>query len=156
MRGLNLASGREVGLLAAIRVGDVARTDYPRVLPSATLAELRPAIAHAPHNELFVVDPDGRLVGTITLADLADAAFDPSMDALLNAADVARRRPTVLAATDSLNAAIRTMEEAGEEHVAVVADRTSMRMIGVVHEIDAMAAYNRALIAARAEERGEG
>jgi hypothetical protein len=28
-------------------------------------------------------------------------------------------------------------------------------MVGVVHEIDAMAAYNRALIAARAEERGE-
>jgi chloride channel protein, CIC family len=156
LRGLNLSSGREVGLLAAIHVADVARTDYPRVSPSATLAELRPAIAHAPHNELFVVDNDGRLVGTITLADLADAAFDASMDTLLNAADVARRRPTVLAAGDGLNAAIRTMEEAGEEHVAVVADRAGMRMVGVVHEIDAMAAYNRALIAARAEERGEG
>jgi CIC family chloride channel protein len=47
------------------------------------------------------------------------------------------------------------MNRTGEEHFAVVADRESRRVVGFVHQVDVMAAYNRALIAARAEERGE-
>ena len=43
--------------------------------------------------ELFVVREAGRLFGTITLADLSEAAFDPAVDGLINAGDVARLGP---------------------------------------------------------------
>ena len=37
----------------------------------------------------------------------------------------------------------------------MVEDRTDRRVVGFVHEHDVMLAYHRALLQARAEERGE-
>ena len=56
---------------------------------------------------------------------------------------------------DSLQQALKTMRTAGEEHLAVVENHETMRLVGFVHEIDVMQVYNRALIDARREERGE-
>ena len=109
----------------------------------------------APHGELFVVDENGALTGTITLEDLADGAFDHSIDDVVNARDVARLHPPVLEAEASSDHALKMMQDTGEEHVAVVENRDSMKLVGFIHEIDVMFIYNRALLEARREERGE-
>ena len=54
-----------------------------------------------------------------------------------------------------LEGALKMMQDTGEEHVAVVADRKSMKLVGFLHEIDVMLIYNRALLDARREERGD-
>jgi len=154
-RGLNLRGGREAGLLADLRIMDVMKRNFVAVPPSTHVDELREKLQIAPHGLLFVVNEDGTLHGTITLGDLADAAFDTSMDVLINAADVARTHPPVLARHDNLEAAFTLMESEGEEHVAVVDDHDGMRVVGMLDEVDVILAYNRALIRARAEERGE-
>ncbi len=77
-----------------------------------------------------------------------------SLDALLNAADVARRHPPVAEAGDGIDRALRLMREVGEEHLAVVESRETMRPVGFLHQVDVMVAYNRALMEARREERG--
>ena len=86
---------------------------------------------------------------------MADAAFDTSVNGLINAADVTRTHPPVLTPEVDLDAAIKLMEDVHEEHIAVVADKQGMRLVGVVNEVEVMLAYNRALMRARAEERGE-
>ena len=40
-------------------------------------------------------------------------------------------------------------------HLPVVEDREGLILLGVAHEHEVMAAYHRALVQARAEERGE-
>ncbi|MHA1108965.1 MAG: chloride channel protein, partial [Alphaproteobacteria bacterium] len=92
-RGLNLSGGREAGLLSDLKISDVMKREFTSVPPSMHLHEMREVLQAAPHALLFVVNDDGTLHGTVTLADLADAAFDTSMDALINAADVARTHP---------------------------------------------------------------
>ena len=153
-RGLSLRGGRETALLAETGIGDVMRTDYTAVAPSMPVAALRERLQTAPHGLLFVVEGDGTLFGTITLSDLSEAAFDTALDSLVNAVDVARTRPLVLTPDADLESALKAMEQAHEEHVAVVSDTDAMKMIGVVHELDVILAYNRALMRARAEERG--
>jgi CIC family chloride channel protein len=74
---------------------------------------------------------------------------------VVNARDVARLHPPSLSAGDTLEGALKMMQDTGEEHVAVVEDRTSMKLVGFLHEIDVMLIYNRALLDARREERGE-
>ena len=74
---------------------------------------------------------------------------------MVNARDVARLHPPVLSSDNSLERALEMMESTGEEHVGVVEDRESMKLVGFIHEIDVMAVYNRALLEARREERGE-
>jgi len=154
VRRVDLDGGPEGRLLGDIRAADLMSTDYAAVPASAAMPEIRERLLTAPHAELFVVDDDGTLHGTIRLADLSEAAFDSSLDELLNAADVARRHPPVAEAQGGLDQALRLMRESGEEHLAVVETRESMRLVGFLHQVDVMLAYNRALMAARREERG--
>ena len=72
-RGINLKGGREIGLLSQVHVSDVMKRDYAAVRPDATLEEMHDRLRTARYGELFVLDADDRLVGVVTVADLAHA-----------------------------------------------------------------------------------
>jgi CIC family chloride channel protein len=154
-RGIDLDGGPEGRMLEDIRVADVMSADFAAVSASAGMREVRERLLTAPHAELFVVDGNGLLVGTITLAELSAEALDGLLDGLLNAADVARRHPPVAAADGAIDRALRAMRDSGEEHIAVVESGGSMRLVGYLRQVDVMVAYNRALMAARREEPGD-
>ena len=154
-RGINLRGGRETGLMTATRVADVMSPRFSAVPLNLAINGVREKLLSAPHGELFVVAEGDRLCGTITLADLADGAFDHSLDDVVNAGDVARLHPPTLQAGDSLDQALKKMQTVGEEHIAVVESNETMVLVGFIHEIDVMLVYNRALLEARREERGE-
>ena len=154
-RGVNIRGRRETGLMATTKVKNVMSLKYTPIMQELNINGVREKLLTAPHGELFVVDENGALTGTITLEDLADGAFDHSIDDVVNARDVARLHPPVLEAEASLDRALKMMQDTGEEHVAVVENRDSMKLVGFIHEIDVMFVYNRALLEARREERGE-
>ena len=155
-RGLNIRRGREAGLLAQIQVGDVMTTSaFSKVALSLPINDLREKLQTAPHGQLVVVDENGVIRGTIMLSDLSYAAFDHSVDSLLNAIDVMRTDPPVLTPDTDLDGALKLMEDVHEEHIAVVDSKDNMKLVGVVNEVEVMLAYNRALMRARAEEHGE-
>lgn len=155
-RGLNIRRGREAGLLAQIHVGDVMTTSaFSKVALDVPIGDLREKLLTAPHGQLVVVDEGGIIRGTITLSDLSDAAFDHSVDSLLKAVDVMRTGPPVLTPDTDLDGALKLMESVHEEHIAVVDGKSTMKLVGVVNEVEVMLAYNRALMRARAEEHGE-
>ena len=154
-RGLDLKEGVEATLLRAITVEDVMSPECETVRRATGLPELRGLLQNAPSGRVFVVREGGAMFGTVTFADLSEVAFDAEMDDLVNAGDVARRNPPVVAVDDHLQAAIRCFRESGEQHVAVVRDLDSMVVVGCLHERDVMAAFNRALVERRREERGD-
>ena len=153
-RGVNLARGREMGFLAEVHIGDVMTKKYIHVGRETPVAELREKLHKTPNAQLFVLDERGALVGTIGLADVAEAVFDPSLDGIVNAADVTRPNPPVLMRETDLEVAIKLMEDVHEEHIAVVEDTDTMQMIGVVHEVEVILAYNNAIVRPREEEHG--
>lgn len=154
-RGLDLQGGHDMAALRSLRVQDLMRRDHVAVAADAPLATLRDRLRLAPLNEVFVIDADGRLVGTVTLAELGDAAFDHGSDNGRCAADVARRSPPVLAVSDDLQKAMRRFAEVDEGLLGVVDEPEGGRLIGCLHERDVMRAYNAALVTLRAEEHGE-
>jgi len=154
-RGLDLQAGHDMAALRSLRVHDLERDDHVTVRTDANCEVIRDGLRRAPQNELFVLDDQDKLVGTITLADLGEVAFDKSHDREYCAADLARRSPPVLARTDDLQRAVGRFAEAEEGILAVVDDPKSMRLVACLHERDVMRAYNQALIKLRAEEHGE-
>ena len=153
-RGLDLKDGRSQTLLQSIRVAAVMKPDFSAVSPSALMIEVRDALQKSRYAEIFVVDDEGSLHGTITLPDLFDSAFDTELDAVINAEDVVRHNPPVLTPEDTLDDALSVMDAADEEHIAVVHDKSSMIVAGFVHKLDVVTAYNQAVLKARAEEQG--
>lgn len=153
-RGHNLRDGLEVALLRSLKVRDVLSSAGELVTLGVGLPDIRSMLQNSDTGELFVVSDDGGLFGTITLADMSEFAFDPELDQLITASDVARRHPPVLAAADDLETAMTTMRDTGEEYIAVVENRDNLKFLGCVREGRVMSAYNRALVENRREERG--
>lgn len=154
-RGLDPKHGGEHQMLRSIRIRDVMEQDFEIVAPDAPMRDVREKLQRSHHGELFVVDHDGKLHGTITLPDMSESAFDTSRDALLHAEDVSRLHPPVLEPHDMLEKAIRRMDAVHEEQIAVVKNTTSMEVVGVVRQVAVMNAYNTAIMKAHAAERGE-
>jgi CIC family chloride channel protein len=154
-RGIDVKGGFETEVMRSIPLEQVLKDDGTTVSPSTPLQELRDRLQATPFGELFVVDDDGRLFGTITLADLSESAFDHTMDDLINAGDVARLHPPYLTPKENLDAAMQLMTETAEEHIAVVESSITMQYIGCIHQRDVMTAYSRALVRMRHEEHGE-
>ncbi|MEQ8391906.1 MAG: chloride channel protein [Thalassospira sp.] len=154
-RGLSTRWGREMNLLRMMKVADIMKREYETVPLTEGLPTVREKLINAPYSELFVIDENGKLHGTITLTDLRHAAFDPTLGEEVTAGEVARSKPPVLYRTDSIEQAIRLMEQTGEEHLPVLNSEEERQMIGFVHEKDAMMAYNNALLELHSEERGD-
>ena len=152
-RGVDINGRVEHDLLRTEQVSALMSKSFSSVPLSTRLADLRLHLRTAPYNELFVVSDDGQLFGSIMLRDLdEEAAFDHTLDNLVIAADVARRNPPMLEASDNLQDAISLMETVNEEHIPVVNNRRDRHLIGFVHEKDVMLAYNKALVRLHREE----
>ena len=85
---------------------------------------------------------------------MSEFALEPELDHLVAACDVARRQPPMLAGDDDLDVALQVMRESDEDTIAVVDDREEMKFLGCVREGRVMAAYNKALLDYRRDERG--
>jgi CIC family chloride channel protein len=152
-RGLDIAGGREHHILRRRRVGELASDRYHVLAAEAGPAAISEALAAARFPDFLVIDADGRLVGLVGFAELRAATGGEG--AAATAGELAQDGRLVLAAGDDLDTALGRMEAAMAETVAVVADHADRRPIGVLQQKDLLIAYNRALLQARAEERGE-
>lgn len=151
-RGIDLKGEFESEALKAHRIRQVMESDTKPVLSDTCINDVRSLLQASPAGELFVVDEQSVLQGTITLADMHEMAFDHTHDDTAKASDVSRRHAPMLCGEDDLGAALELMQETGEDHIAVVESLESMRFIGCVHHRDVMSAYNRALAHSRHEE----
>jgi CIC family chloride channel protein len=147
-------TGRERGLLRAERVEKLMVRDYAACEPETKGAELIHRLAKAPGGMLFVVDGERRLLGAIAVGGANDALFDTARAEPATAAEI-MRRPPVLEAAQDLEAALAASEHAPDSPSAGVDSRERMSMVGVIHERHVRLAYERLLLAARREERGE-
>ncbi len=151
-RGLDLESGLEAVHLRTVRVIQIMSSDSETVAVDMKLQDVRDRLQRSHMGKLFVVRGD-ELIGTVTLADLSEAAFNHDFDEIVKAIDVAHLHPPVLSADDDLTTALKVMQETGEEHIAVVNNTKSMKFLGCLHERDVMQSYNQALLKRRREER---
>lgn len=153
-RGIDLAARRDQSLLRARRIGEAMRREVVTVGLDADLEQLKSVFLHR-HLPIFVTDEDGRLHGSIAFEDLADAAFAAEQEPPPTARDLVHRIPVALMPEDDLEIALRMCEMNGEEHMPVVDNGEDLKVIGEVRYQDLLLAYNRALLQARAVERGE-
>lgn len=144
-RGVDVSGMREARVLKSMRVTDVMDRVFQAVRPEAPLVDVRRLLQHAPHGELFVIDGDGRLVGTIRFHELMQATLDGGDEAPPTALDIARRETPMLLADDTLDEALKILEAQDEHHIPVVRSAADHTFVGLVHERDVVLALNRAL-----------
>jgi CIC family chloride channel protein len=154
-RGLRLRAGRIDHLLQSSHVGEIMSSEFEVIPRDAPVAKIRQIVQTSAYGDFMVIGDDGEFVGSLTFADLKGVAFDDEYDNLVKANDIARTKTPVLYANDTLEGALKVMDGSGEDVLPVVEDAEGKKVIGIVHHKAALAAYNRALLQARAEEHDE-
>lgn len=142
-RGVELHAPDDAGVLRRLFVRDVMDDDVVTIPASAPLPEILDWVVRSRHSELFVLNGEGRLIGSISLSDLRRLVLD--QDALrhvLVAEDLATPgRPTVTP-DDDLETLMQVLGHGELEEVAVVDRDDPRRVVGCVTSQHAIGAYN--------------
>ncbi len=152
-RGLNVSSGHDQAVLQGMSVARVMRMNVPSMVDSEPIADLSRRLRDAPHGEIYVVREDGALCGVVNYADLSAAMMgNDEGDLPETVGQIAHAAGDVLTLDDSLEQAMRLLDDTDRQSVAVVASQDNMQLRGAVHALDVTRAHNDALLSARAEE----
>ena len=146
-RGENLEHGADREVLARLRVAD-AYDRAPIVIPADEVATRFLLHLGVGSQDLFpVADPEGRLLGALTVPDLARIAReDRTRHQALSAREVAQMSEA-LSEEDTLLEAMRRMGARGMTALPVT-DRESGRLLGLLSQSDVLGLYGRILAGA--------
>ena len=145
-RGLGIHGAHDVGWLANLTAGALMRSDPKKVEASTSLAVLRERYPLGSAKLLFVVE-QGRLIGTIDVPRLHDAAADPH----LCARDLAAPAENFLLPWQNVRTAVTLFNRAQVETLAVLATADGRQLLGYLTEAYALRRYNQELEQRRSE-----
>ncbi|MEM9878713.1 MAG: chloride channel protein [Pseudomonadota bacterium] len=152
-RGLALTDSRARLALRRRTVDSVMDQDFVTIRQKTTLGRVRALLATQRRGMLIVVDDEDRFVGEIAFSDLTSDLYDPGLDTLVLAYDLARPWPKVIVAKDNLAQALTLMENRPEDVAPVLDNVQDRHVVGVLHTTDVLAAFNRLLIENEEEMR---
>lgn len=143
-RGLSLARGRSHHVLRTLCVRDLLTGSCPIVRENETLARIKSLLDAGSFDEVLVVTDTDGYVGTIGFKEIAAVTQTPG-ESPKTAKDIAHFDPLVLAADTSLEDALDRLEFGNTDHVPVVENLQTLKVLGLVRHKDLLIAYNRAL-----------
>jgi len=147
--GKSLAIGRERRILAQLPTSSVIIKEVQTVRANAPAREVLTIAGDTSQSTLPVLDDDGSLAGLIVTRDLLSMlAGGTELGALVNAYDLSRQNPPVLAAESSLDQATQLMEYEALEELPVVEHLGFMhgRFLGLVTRRNIVQAFNHVAV----------
>ena len=135
-RGVVFARTEDVDVLQAVAVGEVMTVDHPTVHADESRAELERRFTRGGTHGYAVVDDDGRLVGVVSVRDLAREGT--------TAGDLCTRHVVTASPDDPTFRAVRRMAALDVGRVPVV-DPTTRRVVGMLRRADVVRAYQRGI-----------
>lgn len=153
-RGLALNDSRARLALRRRTVDSVMDQDFVTIPEKTQLGRVRALLAAQRRGMLVVVDDENRFVGEISLNDLTADLYDPGLDTLVLAHDLARPWSKVIVAKDNLAQALTLMQNRDEDVAPVLDNVQERHVVGVLHTTDVLVTFNRLLIENEEEMRG--
>ncbi|HVV81848.1 MAG TPA: chloride channel protein [Kofleriaceae bacterium] len=131
--GIDLHRGRGDDLLDQVVLPPPELAGVQRFAPDDGVVTLVAVSEAAGRQEVFpVVDANERVVGIITLADLAELMGQPDLGDLVRAVDL-MQAPTVLLADDSASRALTLMHQTGLRQLPIVDE--DRHVVGLIDEV---------------------
>jgi chloride channel protein, CIC family len=139
-RGIVLRKSGSVDILDTVEVSQVMSAVRVTATPSMTIDHTERLMHENRSHGLAVVD-DGRLVGIITVSDIARASADGSV----TVGEVMTPRPVTVTPATPVSAALERMAALGVGRLPVVDPADPVRLVGMFRREEAVRAYHEAL-----------
>ena len=140
-RGIDLHARKDVNVLRSLAVQDVLDPSPARIPAAMTVHEVLDRMLHSAHGDFFVVDTDGKLVGTLSLIDMRELINRPGLPDGLLAGDMAHTEPPKVRPRANLDLVMHLFGQHDVEEIAVV-DRSGL-LLGSVRRKHVIEVYNR-------------
>jgi CIC family chloride channel protein len=137
--GINLPWRMEEAVLAGLKAGDLMRADPNVLRPADRYGEVVEKFLATHRQRLFVVTPEGRLLGAISLHDIKHSLEDPAILTAVVAHDLMRPVDRVVLRDERLHRAAELFARSDFERLPVV--DAEGRFLGVLAKRDLLAVY---------------
>jgi CIC family chloride channel protein len=145
-RGIVLRYGRDVNVLAGVRVEEVMTTSYNALHESAQLPEILRTISQCSDDFFPVVDADGDFVGTVGLNDVRVLFSDQTLNELVIASDLAHTEIPRLDPGETVESALEKFGPQGLDAMPVVDSKQRNKLVGLLRRDAVTSFYNRKLL----------
>jgi CIC family chloride channel protein len=143
-RGVNLAAGREVNVLKALKVKTVIDDSAVVIPPDLHLNSILDIVATNPRPCIYVVRLDGGLLGAISGKEMRSAMLEAgALSDLLVAADLLREDIPVAYPEQDLDSIMRLFGGREWEELPVIESEGTRRFLGTISRGDLLEAYNQ-------------
>jgi chloride channel protein, CIC family len=141
-RGIELPDREEPNALKSLYVSDVIDRSPEVVTESAPFEALVDLLVASDHEEFFVVNARGELLGAISLGELRRAILDREpLASVVVAGDLVEAGLATVTEEDDLDVVAQIFSSRRVQELAVVDAADTRRLVGCVRERDVMHAY---------------
>jgi CIC family chloride channel protein len=144
--GIRVAHGVNLNIVTNVRIREIIRTNFERVLPSTTLGELIKIYMKCNYDSIPVVDKDGKFVGIINFNNIKEVVGDHSLYNILVAKDITEGSPLVLKDNDNLGRALRAFEIVNHDIIPVVSSKDGRTVVGILYKDDIFDRYRKEIL----------
>lgn len=146
-RGIELPEFEDPNPLKALFVSDVIDRAPEVVQASAPFERLIDLLVKSDHEEFFVVDGRGELLGAISLAELRRVLLEREhLNAVVVAGDLVEGDHPTVTEDDDLDLVAQIFASGEVQEIAVVDAQSPKRLVGCVRERDVMHAYREEML----------
>lgn len=147
LRGIDPFEVEDPNVLKSLYVRDIIDRE-PEVIPaSAPFAALLDLVVQSRHEEFFVVDGKGELLGAVSLSGLRRLIFErESLQHIVVAGDLVTPALRTVRENDNLDLVMQLFSHTDVEELGVVDPLNSKKLIGTVHRQDVINARNQEVL----------
>jgi CIC family chloride channel protein len=142
-KGLRVGGRMEELVMSQVRVEDLMRNCPTPIDEAESLAEVVRRMREEGRKELYVTGKEGRFLGSVSLADIAENVARPDVLDRLRAGDVAYSDVPVLNPDDFLSDAIARWSRVGRDRLPVVDGQDTRRLVGELSAGDIFMLYSQ-------------
>ena len=142
-KGLRVGGRMEELVMSQVRVGELMRSCPAPIDEAEPLTAVVRRMREEGRKELYVTGKEGRFVGSVSLADLAENLARPDVLERIRAGDVAYVDVPVLSPDDLLSDAIARWSRVGRDRLPVVDGQDTRRLVGELSAGDIFMLYSQ-------------
>ena len=144
-RGITIEAGKEVNVLQSLKVGDAMTAEVEVIKEDMKFKNILDHITQSKYSNFPVVNRDGDLTGILSFQDIRQHVFEPELEQIVVAKDLATPHVTTVTPRDTLKDALAKLAYRSVEQLPVVDSRNPKKLVGILTRRDILTAYNKAI-----------
>lgn len=144
-RGITIEAGKEVNVLQSLKVRDAMSTKMEVIAEDMPFNKILVHMTRSSYSNFPIVNRDKELTGILSFQDLRKHVFEPDLERVVVAKDIATPHVTTVIPSDSLKDALAKLSYRNVEQLLVVDSMNSKKLLGILTRRDIITTYNKAI-----------